>query len=206
MIRPVASRLFALGSVIGLTVLAASCLRQQQLENQPSPDVDRKLSLFSFIEDGDIAALIVSTRATTQREKADYMPLEICIANRGLKKMSLTRESFTLLDEKGNRYPAANPSELLKDYPYLDFDRKRFSELFGLVSTRFSAFELFPSKFSPTRGGRLIQDRVEIPRSGVLFDFLYFPMPVTGLKGHRFELFLDTPELEDPLFVKFTVP
>ena len=45
-----------------------------------------------------------------------------------------------------------------------------------------------------------------MPRFGVIIDFLYFPMPSTGLKGHRFELFLDTPELEDPLFVRFVVP
>ena len=34
---------------------------------------------------------------------------------------------------------------------------------------------------------------------------IYFPRPETGVLGQRFELFLDTEELEDPVFLKFKI-
>ena len=34
---------------------------------------------------------------------------------------------------------------------------------------------------------------------------LYFPMPATGLLGHKFELVMTAPELTDAIFVKFEV-
>jgi hypothetical protein len=34
---------------------------------------------------------------------------------------------------------------------------------------------------------------------------LYFPMPATGLLGHKFELAMTAPELTEPIFVKFEV-
>ncbi|NIM01294.1 MAG: hypothetical protein GTN89_12530, partial [Acidobacteria bacterium] len=52
-----------------------------------------------------LMTLIVDTRATRYREQSPYIPLEIAIANNGLRQIALTRESFTLIDEAGNRYP-----------------------------------------------------------------------------------------------------
>lgn len=197
--------LFILAVSLSLSTIA--CLHDQTLSEPKSADaVDRKLSRFAFIEEGRLAALIISTQATIRREGEKYMPLEIAIANKRAGELSIGRESFTLIDEKGNRYPVAEPRELIESYPHLDQDRQRFSELFPLISTRFSAFNQISSKLLPTRAGRPVQDLTSLPNSGVMVDFLYFPMPSTGLAGHRFELFLDTPELENPLFVSFVVP
>ncbi len=44
-----------------------------------------------------------------------------------------------------------------------------------------------------------------LPKFGYLVDFLYFPRPKTGVLNQRFELFLDAPELPDPVFVKFEI-
>ena len=51
----------------------------------------------------------------------------------------------------------------------------------------------------------VVTDNVQLPRYGYLMDMIYFPMPVTGLKGHAFELTMTAPELPDPIFVKFEV-
>ena len=196
-----------IGLVVMLSFSAVSCLRDQTLtETKPAESVDRKLSRFAFIEEGRLAAFIISTQATIHREGEKYMPLEISVANKRAGEMSIGRESFILIDEEGNRYPVAEPRELIDGYPHLDQDRQRFSELFGLTSTRFSAYIQISSKLLPTRSGRPVQDVTTLPTSGVMVDFLYFPMPPGGLKGHRFELFLDTPELDDSLFVSFVVP
>lgn len=180
------------------------------MTGQSAPDVDRKLSTFAYIEEGKIATFIVDTRPTRYRDGEKYVPVEIAIANRGVKQLTLTRESFTLADEKGNRYPCASPKELLDNYDFLDLDRN-LSELSDIVFNRFGAMTGYPSKFSPTRRpstvGELatVTDVVQLPKFGYMLDMLYFPMPTTGLRGHKFELAMTAPELTDPIFVKFEV-
>jgi len=193
-----------------LILLAASCATRQPMTGQVAADVDRKLSTFAYIEEGKLATFIVDTRATRYRGKDAYIPLEIAIANRGVKQLTLTRESFTLADDKGNRYPCASPKELLENYDFLDLDRD-LEELEGIVFNRFGALTRYASNFSPThfavRAGqsRVVIDRVQLPKFGYLLDMVYFPIPATGLKDHTFELSMTAPELTDAIFVKFEV-
>ena len=191
-------------------VFAASCATRQPMTGQVAPDVDRKLSTFAYIEEGKLATFIVDTRPTRYRDGERYVPVEIAIANRGVKQLSLTRESFTLADEKGDRYPCASPKELLDNYDFLDLDRN-LAELDEIVFNRFGAMTGYPSKFSPTRRpsrlgeSTVVTDTVSLPKFGYMLDMLYFPMPATGLMGHKFELAMTAPELTDPVFVKFEV-
>ena len=193
-----------------LILLAASCATRQPMTGQVAADVDRKLSTFAYIEEGKLATFIVDTRPTRYREKERYIPVEIAIANRGVRQLSLTRESFTLVDENGNRYPCASPKELLANYEYLDLDRN-LAELDGIVFNRVGAMTRYPSNFSPTRfssrpgESRVVIDSLELPKFGYLLDMLYFPMPATGLLGHKFELTMTAPELTESIFVKFEV-
>jgi len=193
-----------------LIFLAASCATRQPMTGQVAADVDRKLSTFAYIEEGKLATFIVDTRATRYRGKDSYMPVEIAIANRGVKQLSLTRESFTLVDENGDRYPCASPKELLANYDFLDLDRD-LEELNEIVFNRFGAMIRYSSNFSPTRfssrpgASRVVIDRVQLPKFGYLLDMIYFPMPATGLLGHKFELSMTAPELTEPIFVKFEV-
>jgi hypothetical protein len=197
-------------ALLALIILTASCAARQELRGQETNDLDRKLSTFAFIEEGDLITFIIGTRATRYRENSSYMPLEICIGNNGLKKLTLTRESFVLIDEQGNRYPVANPRELMERYEFLDLDRSALAELDDIVFNKFGAYTRYGSKFSPTHlasTGRsnLVRDLVSLPKFGYLIDFIYFPAPATGLKGHRFELFMESPDLLEPVFVKFIV-
>ena len=195
--------------VLGL-LIAAGCATRQPMTGQQAADVDRKLSTFAFIEEGKLATFVVDTRPTRYRDGEAYVPIEIAIANRGVKQLTLTRESFTLADENGNRYPCASPKELLATYDFLDLDRN-LSELSEIVFNRFAAMTFYPSKFSPTRRtsrvgeSSVVTDSVQLPRYGYLLDMLYFPAPSTGLKGHKFELSMTAPELTEPIFVKFEV-
>ena len=214
--RPL-DRTVALALSVLLVVLAGSCATRQAIRGQETNGLDRKLSTFAFIEEGDLVTFIVDTRATFYREKTSYIPLEISVANKGLRQLRLTRESFTLIDADGNRYPVASPEELMRGYEFLDLDRNPpLAELRGITDGKFGAYTKYPSKFSPTRmgnpgltvaagGSTLVRDSVSLPRFGVLFDFIYFTQPKTGLKGQRFELFLESPDLENPVFVKFMV-
>jgi hypothetical protein len=199
--------------VAALVLVAGSCT-----ERRPAPGekvnlagLDRKLSTFAFIEEGKLVSFIVDTRPTRYREEGGYIPLEICVANRGLKKVSLTRESFTLRDQDGNEYPCAGPKELIEGYEFLDLDR-RLAELREIIFNRFGAFTEYPSKFSPTRLGpantldsTIVRDSVGIPQFGYIVDYIYFQRPKAGVVGKRFELFMKARELPDPVFVKFAV-
>jgi len=205
-----ASPLARVVAVLLVLAAATACGTRRPITDQPTTDLDRKLSTFAWIEEGNLVTLIVGTRAARYRDESNYMPLELAIANRGLKQLTLTRESFTLIDEQGNRYPAASPEELIGGYEFLDLDTQRLAELDEIIFNRFAAFTRYPSKFSPTRTpvpGRsnIVRDLVSLPKFGYLVDYVYFPRPATGIKDHRFELFVDAPELVDPVFVKFEV-
>jgi hypothetical protein len=189
------------------------CASRQPIEGGEASDLDRKLSTYAWIEEGDLVTFIVGTRATRYREETAYVPLQIAVANNGLRRLILTRESFTLIDEAGNRYPMATPRELLEGYEFLDLDQDPqtgLGELEDIVFNKFAAHQRYGSKFSPTHQARtsesqVVRDLVSLPRYGYIIDFIYFPQPAGGLKGHRFELFMDSPDLPDPVFVKFMV-
>jgi hypothetical protein len=204
-----------IGILFGLTavvlILTGACAGRSEMRGQTTTGLDRKLSTYAYIEDGDLIDLIVGTRPARYREDSNFMPVEIAIANRRLKQLTLSRESFVLVDEEGNRYPCASPQELLEAYRFLDWDREpSVSELYALIDTKYAAFTRYPSNFSPTHEARasrygVVVDRVALPKFGYLMDMLYFPAPGTGVKNHRFELFVSAPELPDPVFVKFEV-
>lgn len=196
----------AITIALALAAALASCASNQKVRGQEVSGLDRKWSAFSYIESGDLVDLIVDIQAARDRADAPYIPLQIAVANRGLRMLTLTRESFILLDSEGNRYPCASPEELLQNYEFLDWDRQ-LGELRNVVHTRFAAFVEYDSDFSPTRmDTRVVRDFVELPKFGYMIDFIYFPTPSTGAKGQRLELFVDAPELDDPVFVKFEIP
>jgi len=196
---------------LALAALVLGSCARREIRGQETTGLDRKLSTYAWIEEGDLVTFVVGTRAARDRDGSGYVPVEIAIANTGLKNLVVTRESFTLVDEDGNRYPAATPQELLAGYEYLDIDRDALGELRGILTTKFATYSGYPSRFSPTRGvasrfaSTVVRDRVVLPRFGYLIDYVYFPEPATGIRDHRFELFLDSQSLPDPVFVKFAV-
>jgi len=186
----------------------ASCATRQPIEGKKAGELDRKLSTYAYIEEGKLITLIVSVVQARDREGAGYIPLQIAVSNNGLRQLILTRESFTLIDEQKNRYPVASPRELIENYKFLDLDR-HIAELEGIIANKFAAYSQYPSNFSPDQDfGSLavVRDLVSLPKFGYMVDFIYFPEPPGGLRGQRFDLFLDSPSLEDPVFVKFEVP
>ena len=184
---------------------AAGCATRQPIRGQETSGLDKKLSTFAYIEEGDLVTLIVDAWAARTRDDAAYVPLEIAVANKKLRTLTLSRESFTLIDSEGNRYPMASPSEIISGYDFLDFDRN-LSELPGILFNKFAAFTRYDSNFSPERAaGRVVIDKTHVPRFGYIIDFIYFPKPVTGVLNQEFELFLDAPQLEDPVFVRFKI-
>ena len=191
---------------VGLVLCAGGCASHQKITGEPTSALDRKLSTFAFIEEGNLVTFVVGTKAARDRDNSPFMPIEIAVANTGVKTLLVTRESFTLVDEQGNRYPAAAPNELIQGYEFLDLDREAFSELPSILTSKFAAYQRYPSKLSPTREiGSVVRDNVSLPKFGYFFDYVYFPKPSTGIRGHKFDLFLGSTTLPEPVFVKFAV-
>ena len=197
------------GGLLVVLLLAGSCATRQRLTGQEVKGFDKKLSTYAYIEEGDIVTLIVDTLPARDKDGSDFVPFQIAIANTGTRVLALTLESFTLIDKDGNRYPAANARELLEGYDMLNFDRN-LGELRGIVYNKFATLQAYPSNFSPTQTAEIavdsvVRDLVALPKHGYFIDFIYFPMPKTGIRDQPFELFVESPNLEDPVFVKFEV-
>src|ERR1043165_9096545 len=102
--------------IVYVTVLAcsSSCLHR---ENETTgARTDKKLSRWSYIEEGNLVALVVSTRTARYRLDRSYIPLEVAVVNKGMEKLSLTPESFILGGPDGKRYPVVGRDELSKGY------------------------------------------------------------------------------------------
>jgi hypothetical protein len=168
--------------------------------------LDPKLAQATWIEEGTQVVLIVSTRAARYRLKQPFFPVEVAVVNRGLEGITLTRESFTLADSRGNRYPMAGREELREGYGgSTDVDRRNFTEATPIVLGKFQSYSYVGSNFTPGFDNSIAVDRIALPRYSYILDFVYFPTPPGFVQGEPLELLLSAPELEDPVFVRFTV-
>lgn len=199
--------MFAKPGTVCLLLFAAGWLHGCSSTAQPPEHAGLmpKLSLNSYIEEGNLVALAVSVRPATIRPDENYVAFEFAIVNKGLASLTIDRESITLVDDEGRRYPLAGPEELYSNYVGVDRDR-RFAELAGFIAGRFQTSTLLPSNFTPTFENGVVQDRVPLHRNSYIVDYAYFPRPKNGVAGQRFELSVVSPELPDPVFVRFAVP
>lgn len=186
-----------------LVLLVPGCAGRAAPETVPS-GADPKLAFSTYIEEGKLVALAVSTRASRQRLTRDYIPFEIAVVNKGLEKLTLTPESFTLVTEDGNQYPVVGHEELSRSGGGRAVDR-RFSEAAELIRQRFSQYDVVPSNLSPDFDNPVARDHLFLPRFSYIVDYLYFPRPQQEIEGKPVELFVRAPELKDPIFVRFVV-
>ncbi|GAB4222303.1 MAG: hypothetical protein Kow0062_19070 [Acidobacteriota bacterium] len=178
-------------------------------------DLHPRLTPFTYLERGRLLALAADVRATIEREDDPFVPLAVGIANRGLDRLTLTRESFTLVDEQGRRYPLATIDEVREKMGNLvPIDLRISADFVSVFGSPWDLWQRVPATFFPVLsvgsvpgfGPRTIRrDRVELPRRSWMADLLYFPHPEGELAGRRFELWVDAEELDEPVFVKFAV-
>jgi hypothetical protein len=189
---------------IGVAVLAvtsACTLPGHRLETNPA-DLAPKLAQSTFIEEGKLVALVVSTRPMRFRLDRPYIPIEIAVVDKGLEKLSLTRESFTLVDASGARYAAVGRDELTRDYGNTDIDRE-LAEALPFVRTRFPTYRRVVSNFTPGFDAPIVRDHVFLSKFTYLYDMIYFPRPEGDLVHQPLELLVSAPELPDPLVIRF---
>ena len=208
--RKVLRRKRAIQLVGCLALLASACAKQPMRQDPIAADqLDHRLMLNTYIEEGKLAVLAVNTDATRRRGKSTLIPLGIVIGNNGLPRMTVDRESLTLVDDIGRRYPLVTVEEVrrLGRQTVTDLEvSRRFAEVFDerlQAMSRVSAVFFPIQSIGPQRG--IVQDRINLPRQHWMIDVVYFPHPEGELLGRKYELWFSPSELEDPVFVRFAV-
>jgi hypothetical protein len=191
-----------LASVFLLTLLGSGCARRDT-SSAPSPSTDPKLSLSSFIEEGNLVGLVAGAKLTRIRAGREVIPVEVAVANIGLPGLTLSPESFTLRDAHGGRYALVSRQEL-EGYGSTDLDRAQ-QELPPLVRGKWNGFRPVFMNFTRSFDEPTVTQPLAMPRFSYGVDILYFPRPEGGVRGKVFELELAAPELPDPVFVRFAV-
>ncbi|ANM31555.1 hypothetical protein ABI59_21295 [Acidobacteria bacterium Mor1] len=204
-----------LGAIVLVSIGLSGCARTLNTQvDQNAPAVDPKFSLTSYVEEGELLALVVGTRPTMTRSKFNYLPFEVGVVNRGVPNLTLSLESFTLIDEDGNRYPAVGEIELNKSYEgSVNADTAigssgtfRLGEIEPILAGRFTTFRRKRGVLTPATGRADLSNQF-LEQFTYAVNMVYFPRPEGAeVRGEIFELFMDAPELEDPVFVRFRVP
>ena len=190
-------------SVLGVIVLLMT--EYTPAKGIQPEELDPKYDQFTYVVEGESVAVGIASYVTRYREKEEYIPLEIGVANKMLDKLTLTRNSFLLIDEQGNEYSLTPVEELLENYKKQEADL-RLSHIIQISRSLFGGLDQVESNFQPGRvSDKLVMDRVELPKWYYMIDMLYFQRPATGIKGKKFTFRFNAPELEKPIQVRFRV-
>ncbi len=197
---------------LGLALTLASGCATSGSSLPQEEGLNPRLTRFAYLEEGKLVTLAADTEALRNRDKQPVIPVAIVIANNGLPRLTLTRESLTLIDDQGRRYALASVPEGRKIGALAIHDYRQSEYFFGVLSNRFTAHTFLRTVFFPIpvterrfeqRG--LLQEHTELPKQSWTYDIVYFPHPEGSILGRKFELWLNTKELEQPVFVKFAV-
>ena len=163
------------------------------------------LGPMTFKEEGNLVILTVDVNATRFHGDSPFVPVAIGLANKRVKPfISISRESFYLMDAFGRRYGLAGVSEVQRLQRGLSQDRHLTAISFK--TSKFTGYRHYNTAFFPFLTGGILRDRVDLPTFGFFADVLYFPRPEGDLRGGVFELHLTAKERPQDVFVVFEVP
>ena len=187
-----------------MTVLSAGCAvsRSTAPGTSPSQPVPSEtLAPSIFYEEGKLVFLGVNVHIARFSLDADPLPVEIAIANKGIEQLSVSPEHITLRSLDGKAWPVASAEESAGSSLRSSFDRKLMPVPFvDIVKLRFPNYKYMPSTFG-LRGGNLSMTRaVDMRRNTWTLAQIWFPNPGGELKGKLYEVWLDSPELPEPVF------
>jgi len=185
------------------------CCGGYNVSDESSSDGGESPGGFIYQGEDEKLIVVVDVELTRRRLEEKYFPLSIKIANKRLRSLTLTRDSFILIDE--NRIPHYMPDikELQKNYELLNSDdnfRSQTGFLGDQIVRSFSYYRKAESNFFPkTAGAGRVIDEVYVRQRGYMEDLIYFPMPQDGIQGKVLVLRIDAEELEVPADIAFTV-
>jgi len=199
-------KLLLVSTALAVAAAGTGCQRRH---DRPEPGVpypsstdSPKLATFIFKEEGKLYLMTVGVNATRFHDKDPFIPLTVLLVNKSKTPLRLDRESFMLVEpNSGARYGLATIDEARRQGKQ-EYDRKLMDQEHLL--SKVQIFTQADANFFPITG--IVVDHVELHQFMYMLDTLYFPRPEGELLGKRFELHVNSKDLEQPLFVVFTVP
>jgi len=188
-----------------LLLVAGTIACVQSPNTSPSgvdkPKASPTLAPSIHYEEGKLAFLGVNVHLAKFSLDKDLVPLEIAVVNKGLATLTIGPESFTLRSLDGQAWPMAPPQESAGSSLRSDFDRKTQPVSFtDVLSLRFSIYKYIPSTFSSRGGNPSMTRTAPLARTTYTAFQAWFPNPGGELKGQLFEVWLEAPELPEPIF------
>jgi hypothetical protein len=163
----------------------------------PSPTLAPSI----FYEEGNLVFLGVNAHLARFHLDKELIPFEIAIANRGLHTLTVTPERITLRTAAGQRFPVAQPEESTGSSLRSSFDRKLMPVPFDeILELRFSTYQFVPLTTGLRGGNQTISRTVKMARNSWTMAQVWFPHPGEEMKGKVYEIWLEAPELTDPVF------
>jgi hypothetical protein len=198
-----------------LFIFLSGCAWQssQSPESAPVPEQVR-LSRHMYYTEGKLVFLLVNTFPSTAHFDEEFVPLEIAVANKSLKALTINpEEGITLRRRDGHAWPAASLQEHARLKMRSDFDRRLDpNDLLEIMNTRYSLYRYMAPNFGFASRTRL-RDRyfsrvLTLPKYAYTVGYVLVTNPggPEALAGQTYELWLSSPELEDPVFATFTFP
>jgi len=168
------------------------------------PKTSKSLAFATYKERVNRVTLLVGTFPAALNDHERYIPLMVGLGIRGKGPgMSITPESFILLDEDGNSYPMASYEEILANPKLLSYNSNLIRSQPLVTGEQFANMHPLRSSFFPERG--IVVAEVNLERDNYMIDTFYFPRPLTGLHG-VLTLRLSDASLEHPVNLRFEVP
>ena len=189
---------------LALASVCAACAtaRVNEPGTSPSkPGPSDTLAPSIFYEEGKLVFFGVNAGLARLRPNGKLLPFEIAIENKGLEQLRVSAEYITLRSSDGRTWPVTPPEESEGSTLQSEFDRSRQPVSFQeIVGQRVGNSKYVPSTFG-LRGGNITMSRTaELRRNTWTFSQVWFPNPGGELKGQLFEVWLDSPDLPDPVF------
>ncbi len=196
-------RKFVLASTVVVLTVAAGCIAgsrgtgSSKSRSQASPT----LAPYIHFEEGDLAFFAVNTQLARLSLEEDLLPLEVAIANKSLELLTVAPELITLRDAAGNLWPVASAKESAGKSLQSRFARNLQPVPFpDVVRLRFSTYQALPATYGFRPGDYTMARTVEMRKRTWIYAQIWFPNPGGDLKGKEFEVWLNSPELPDPIF------
>ena len=171
-----------------------------------SPETSRSLSFAVYKEARGPVTVLVGTFPAALDAEESYIPLQIAVGVRGKNaSLTVTPESFTLLDADGKRYPMAGFEELWFEDRLLRFTPAVNAAAPLVTGQQFANSVRLASSFFPVPGSGSRIERVHLERSSYFKDLIFFPRPDLGLDGVM-TLRVQADGMTEPIEVRFEIP
>jgi hypothetical protein len=171
------------------------------------PATSERYAYSTYREISGRLTLLVDGFLAGLHDEDRYVPVAVVVGLLGPgPSVSVTPESFALLDESGKEHSAVPYEELLRRYPKRQFDESASRSHPIVVGDQFSMSLQLAGDFYPAPMGKGTRvDRVELAPYTWFHALLYFPRPEGGLDD-VLTLRMGGAGIEPPLQVRFRIP